>query len=174
MEENQPKTGKFALNYGLLSGGIGVIFGLMLYSMDMHYQGEFMTVIISLLITLGVIIFALLQFKKANNGFMSFGQALKVGVGLCLVAGIIGVVFNQIMANFIDPDMIEKAVEFQRNKLLETSSFTPEQIDEQLAMGRKFQTPVMQIAFGLLGSIFFGFLLTLIPALVLKKQENLD
>ena len=174
MEENQPKTGKYALNYGLLSGGIGVIFGLMLYSMDMHYQGDIMTVVISLVITLAVIILALIQFKKANNGFMSFGQALKIGVGLCLIGGIIAVIFNQIMANFIDPDMLGKAIEFQKNKLLETTSLTATQIDEQLAMGKKFQTPVMQIAFGLLGSIFFGFILTLIPALVLKKQENLD
>jgi len=105
---------------------------------------------------------------------MSFGQALKIGVGLCLIGGIIGVIFNQIMTNFVDPDMIDKAMEFQKNKLMKTTSLTPAQIDEQLAMGKKFQTPVMQIAFGLIGSIFFGFILTLVPALVLKKQENLD
>ena len=174
MEENQPKTGKFALNYGLILGGVSVIFGFMLYTADMHYQQEMITVIISSIITLAAIILALVQFKKANNGFMSFGQALKIGVGLCLIGGIIGVIFNQLMINVIDPEMINKAIEFQRNKLLETTSLTPDQIDAQMEMGKKFQTPLIQIAFGLLGSVIFGFILTLIPALVLKKRENLD
>lgn len=174
MEENQAKTGKFALTYGLILGGINLVFIIMLYSMDMHYQNEWPTVVIGLSIMIAMIVVGMLQFKKANNGFMSFGQALKVGVGICLISGVIGIIVSQIMTNFIDPEMIDKATEFARNKMLAETALTPEQIDAQLEMGAKFQTPVMQIVFGLVINIVLGFIFSLIPALVLKKQEVLD
>lgn len=174
MEENLPKTGKFALTYGLILGGINLIFIIMLYSMDMHYQNEWPTMVIGITLMIAVIIVGMIQFKKANNGFMSFGQALKVGVGICLISGIIGIVVSQIMMNFIDPDMVAKATEFARNKMLEETALTVEQIDAQIEMGAKFQTPLMQVLFGLIINIVLGFVFSLIPALVLKKQEVLD
>ena len=174
MEENQPKTGKFALQYGLLLGGVGIVFALMLYSLDMHYQGGIMVMVVSILITLAAIVIGLLQFRKANNGLMTFGQGLKLGVGICLIVGIIGILFNQVMANVIDPEMINKAMDYQKAQLLETTKMTPSQVDERMEMGKKFSTPTMQIAFGLLYVVVSGFLFSLIPALVLKKTENLN
>lgn len=171
MEENQPKTGKFALNFGLLLGGISVIFTFILYTMDMHYQGGVSVLVVSLVLSLAAIILGLTQFKKANNGFMSFGQALKIGVGICLIGGIVSILFNQIIVNVIDPDTMTKAMDYARAQLQETTNMTTDQIDQQLEMQQKFSTPVMQIAFGLLFSLFFGFVLTLIPALVLKKSQ---
>ncbi|RRQ48203.1 DUF4199 domain-containing protein [Maribacter algicola] len=172
MEENKPKTGQFALTYGAILGGISIIFGIMLYSADMHYQGGIAVMLISLALSIAGIVLAMIQFKKANGGFMSFAQALKVGVGVSLIAGIIGIIFNQLMANVIDPDMMNKAMEFQRNQLTETTSMTPEQIDAQMEMGKKFSTPTMQIVFGLVFSLFFGFIISLISGLILKKQEE--
>jgi len=174
MEENQPKTGKIALTYGLLLGGIGVIFAFMLYTMDMHYQGGVAVMLISIGLSLAALVLAMLQFKKANNGFMSFGQALKIGVGVCLIGGIVGILFNQVMSNFIDPEMMTKAMEFQKANLMDTTALTPDQIDAQMESGKKFTTPTMQILFGLLYSVVSGFIFSLIPALVLKKQEVLD
>lgn len=174
MEENAPKTGKYALNFGLLLGVVSVIFAFMLYTADMHYQGGIPVMLISLSLSLAALIIAMIQFKKANSGYMTFGQALKIGVGVCLIGGIIGIIFNQIMANVIDPDMMAKAMEFQKNQLLETTKMTVEQVDAQMEMGKSFSTPTMQIVFGLIFSIVIGFVLSLIPALVLKKNENLN
>ena len=172
MEENQPKTGKFALQYGLLLGGVGIVFALMLYSLDMHYQGGIMVMVVSILISLAAIVIGLLQFRKANNGLMTFGQGLKLGVGICLIGGIIGILFNQVMANVIDPDMISKAMDYQKAQLLETTKMTPAQVDERMEMGKQFSTPTMQMVFGLLYVVVSGFLFSLIPALVLKKTEK--
>ncbi|MDP5062819.1 MAG: DUF4199 domain-containing protein, partial [Maribacter sp.] len=124
MEDNEPKTGKYALNFGLLLGVVSVIFAFMLYTADMHYQGGIPIMLISLSLSLAALIIAMIQFKKANRGYMTFGQALKIGVGVCLIGGIIGIIFNQIMANVIDPDMMAKAMEFQKNQLLETTKMT--------------------------------------------------
>ncbi len=174
MEENQPKTGKFALTYGLLLGAASAIFTFMLYTMDMHYQNEWPVIVISIAISLTALIVGMIQFKKANNGFMSFGQALKVGVGVSLIGGVIAIIFSLILSNFIDPEMVNKSMEFQKTKLMDSTALKVEQIEDQLEMQRKFTTPAMQILFGLLTSIVSGFIFSLIPALVLKKQEVLD
>ncbi|MCM4153074.1 DUF4199 domain-containing protein [Arenibacter sp. N53] len=174
MEETKPKTGKYALTYGLLLGAIGIVFALMLYSLDMHYQGGMMVLSVSLIITIVMMVIGMLQFRKDNNGLMSFGQALKIGVGIGLIGGIIGILFNQIMAGVIDPEMMNKAMEYQKGTLLETTKMTPDQIDAQMEMGKKFTTPSMQIVFGLVYSVVASFLLSLIPALILKKQETIQ
>ena len=119
-------------------------------------------------------VIGMLQFRKDNNGLMSFGQALKIGVGIGLIGGIIGILFNQIMAGVIDPEMMNKAMEYQKGTLLETTKMTPDQIDAQMEMGKKFTTPSMQIVFGLVYSVVASFLLSLIPALILKKQETIQ
>ena len=170
MEENKPKTGKIALTYGLILGAISVVFMLMLYSLDMHYQGGPMVMGVSIVITIAVIVIGMIQFKKANNGFMSFGQGLKVGVGIGLIGGIIGIIFNQVMSGLIDPQMMEKAMEYQRGMLLGTTKMTPEQVDAQMEMAKKFSTPSMQVVFGLVYSVVASFLFSLIHALLLKKS----
>src|SRR5690554_6343193 len=174
MEENKPKTGKIALTYGLILAAISIIFMLMLYSLDMHYQGGTMVMGVSIVITIAVIVIGMIQFKKANNGFMSFGQGLKVGVGIGLIGGIIGIIFNQIMVGVIDPQMMEKAMEYQRGMLLETTKMTTAQVDAQMEMAKKFSTPSMQIVFGLIYSVVASFLLSLIPALILKRSETIQ
>tara|TARA_R100001369_G_scaffold92912_1_gene141388 strand:- start:9299 stop:9823 length:525 start_codon:yes stop_codon:yes gene_type:complete len=174
MEENQPKTGKYALTYGLILGAISVAFLLMLYSLDMHYQGGPMVMGVSLLITIAVIAIGMMQFKKDNKGFMSFGEGLKIGVGIGLIAGIIGIIFNQILAGVIDPEMMNKAMEYQKGLLMETTKMTPEQIDAQMEGAKKFTTPSMQIVFGLVYSVVASLLLSLIPALILKKKETIQ
>lgn len=171
MEENKPNTGKFALNYGALLGGVSVVFILMLYSLDMHYQGGGMVIGVSVILSLAVIVLGMMQFKKANNGYMSFGQGLKVGVGISLVAGIIGIAMNQLMQSVIDPEMLNKGMEIQKAAWTE-AGLTSDQIDGQLEMFKKFQTPLMQILFGLLYGVVGGFLYSLIPALILKKTET--
>ena len=140
--------------------------------MDLHYQGGTSVVVISTLLTLAFIVIGMLQFKTANSGIMSFGQALKVGVGIGLISAVISIAFNLVLTNFIDPDTLAKSLEFQRQNLIENSELTLEQIDMQLEMAQKFSTPAFQAGLGLLASAIFSFLLALIPAAILKKNEE--
>ncbi len=174
MEENQPNTGKYALTYGAILGGMSIIFILMLFSVDMHYQGGAIVVVISVLLAIAAIVFGMIQFRKANRGFMTLSQAMKVGVGIALVGGIIGIIFNQVMTSVIDPEMLNKAMEFQKEGLLESTKMTSEQIDAQMELGKSFATPGIQIAIGLVFSLVTGLIYSVIAGLILKREENLN
>ena len=173
MEEQQPKTGKFALKYGIIIGVIGIVFNLMLYSQDMHYQIDLKRLIFTLV--LGVIfivvgsIFAIREFKKSNNGFISIAEGLKIGVGMALISGIIGIIFSFVLTKVIDPEMEQKALEYSTNVLLE-SGMSQEQVQKQID-SQKNPNPFLQIAGVLIFNLFIGFIGSLIPALALKKSR---
>lgn len=169
MEENQPKTGKFALNFGLILGAISLVFGIMLYTMDMHYQRNTAVSIVGIAITIVVLFFAINQFKKNNNGFLTISEALKIGVGAALIAAIIGVIYQYALANFIDPDFINKAIDAQMGEAIAKGDMTPEQAEQGKEMGKKFfwiGYPVYVVI-----SVFLGFIISLIIGLILKKQK---
>jgi len=54
------------LTYGLILGGVSIIFNLMLFFLDMHTQQSPAVGIVSVVIMIGVLMFAFIQFKKAN------------------------------------------------------------------------------------------------------------
>lgn len=176
MEENKPSTGKIALKYGIILGLIGIVFNLMLYSQDLHYQIDFKRLLfnigIGLIFVVVGTILAIKEFKKGNNGFVSLGQGLKMGVGLSLISGIIGIIFGLVLAHVIDPEMQEKGFQFAVESMRE-AGMTESQIDQRM-QGQKDPNYPVQIGIGLIFTIILGFIGAIIPALVMKKSENLD
>ena len=171
MESSLP-TRSFMLTYGAILGALSVVFSFMLYTMDMHYQGGTMVTVVSVVLSVPLYGVGMYQYRAANAGLLTFWQAVKLGVGIALISGIIVVLCNLILTRVIDPETMTKAMDFQREQLIENTELTIEQIDAQLAAMQKFQTPAIQAAFGLLFSVIFGFLLSLLPAAILRKSEE--
>ena len=171
MEENQPKTGKYALNLGVLTGATGVIFGIMLFSMDMHYEQSAPIQITQTIILIVGIVIGIVLFKKANKSFLTLSQALKVGAGVALIAGIIGLIWFFILSNVIEPDYMDKAYEIGKVSAMEQNpKLTEEQIDQGIAMQKEFAWVFYPI--GLIINIVIGLVTGLIAGLVMKKEES--
>lgn len=172
MEETQPKTGKFGLTYGLLLGGISVIFGFLLYSMDMHYERGWAVNTVNFLIMAVVIVLAIYQFKKANGGFISLAEAMKVGLATALIAAIVGILWQIVFINFIEPEFLDKIFEISKAEMIEQN---PKMTDEQIAQGegmiKMFTSKSVIAIMALVGSLFFGSIISLVGGLILKKQK---
>jgi hypothetical protein len=171
--ENPPlKTSTYALRYGLLLGLISVVFGVMIFMLEMHYQQDQKIGIVSLAINLILIILGLVAFKKANGGYISLAQALKTGLGIALIAGIIAVTYQLILVTVLDPDTIQKTIDFQMEKIrMEQPELPAETLDQIESMQRKFTSPWMMVAIGLVFSLFIGFVFSLIGGLIIKKSR---
>ena len=170
MEENQPKTGKFALNYGVLLGVVSVVFGLMLFSMDMHYDQGWAIRGISLALTLAAILLGVSQFKKANAGFLTISQALKLGTGIALIAGIIGLIYFFLLSNVIEPGYMDKMYEIgKETAMADNPELTEEQIDQGIEMQKSFAWLTYPIV--LIFNIIVGLVFGLIGGLIMKKQK---
>lgn len=172
MENNSSTLKSHILQYGLLLGGISVVFALMLFFLDMHYSQESAVGIISIAITAAVIILGQYNFRKENEGFLSFGESLKLGVGIALISSVIGVTYQVLLVTVIDPDTIPKMIEIAKNQLYDANpEMTQEQLDGILEMQKKFISPQMMVAFGLIGGLLIGFVISMISGLILKRNR---
>ncbi|WP_190809111.1 DUF4199 domain-containing protein [Flagellimonas sp. S3867] len=170
MEGTQPKTRKFSLRYGLIAGIAGIVFGIMLYFADLHYDRSFAIQAIQFGILAVFTVIAAIQYKKANNGYIKLAQALKIGAGVGLIAAILGTLYFLVLSNIIEPDYLEKATEIQRVKTFEENpGLTQEQWDQGVAFQKKL-FPVF-LAFGLVISALFGLIVGLITGLIIKKDN---
>ena len=172
MKNNSSTLKSHILQYGILLGGISVVFALMLFFLDMHYTQDSSVGIVSIVITIAVIILGQYNFRKDNEGFLSFGEALKLGVGIALISSIIGVIYQVLLVTMIDPDTIPKMITIAENQLYESNpEMSQEQIDQILEMQSKFISPGMMAAFGLIGGLFIGFIISMITGLILKRNR---
>ncbi len=170
MDSNQPTTGKFSLNYGLILGGLSVVFGLMLYYAEAHTSQSPATTVISIVMMVAVIFWGISNFKKANGGFLKVGQALKIGAGIALIAGIIAVIYTIFLSNVLDPDFASKIMDARLAEAAAENGLTQEQVQQQKEMGIKFfwmGYPVM-----LIFNILLGLVIGLVAGLILKKAPQ--
>ena len=170
MEENQPKTGSYSWKFGALAGGATLVFSLMLYSMDLIYEQNVLTGIIPFILTAVAIILGIIQFKIANQGFLTLSEALKLGTGIGVIAGIIGVLYLLIFSNIIEPDYLDKLSAAQSEMILESNpKMTPAQVDQAIEMQKKMAWigyPVALILYAL-----FGLVIGLVTGLIVKKEK---
>ncbi|QTE23639.1 DUF4199 domain-containing protein [Polaribacter cellanae] len=169
--ENQASSKSIILNYGLTLGIISVVINLIVYAMGMHLDPHWSVALISGILFIVFIIFGIKKFKETNGGFMSWGQGVKVGVGVAIIAALIGVIYNYIFMNFIEPEFMNQVMEVQNQKLMD-QGMTQEQIENANEMGKAFRGPGMMAAMGIIGSAIGGFVVAAIAAAIMKKSEE--
>ncbi len=171
METQSTSLKKIALNYGVLLALLSIVLQVISYVLDVHIDRPWWLTVLQLLISVSVIVYGIKAFKTENTSFLTLSQALKTGLAISLVAGIIAVVFNYIFMNFIDPDFIQKTLDFSREQMIENyPDMSQAQIESSLEISAKFMTPWIMSAFAIIATLFFGFIISLFAGLVMKKN----
>jgi hypothetical protein len=171
MENQTPSVKKIAINYGLLLALLSIVLQVISYVLDVHIDRPWWLSVVQLLISVSVIVYGIKLYKTENSGYLTLGQALKTGLAISLVAGIIAVIFNYIFMNYIDPDFIQKTMEFSKEQMIEKNpDMTQAQIDSAMDISAKFMSPLFMSAFAILGTLFFGFIISLVAGLIMKKN----
>ncbi len=171
METQTTSLKKIALNYGVLLALLSIVLQVISYVLDVHIDRPWWLTVLQLIISVGVIVYGIKAFKISNENYLTLGQALKTGLAISLVAGVIAVVFNYIFMNYIDPDFVQKTLDFSREQMLvKNPEMTQEQIDMAMNMSAKFMSPMIMSAFAIIATLFFGFIISLFAGLVMKKN----
>ena len=132
----------------------------------------FMIFLISLIIMIGVLLYSFISFKKQNEGFLSLSEALKIGIGVSLVSALIGIVYTQILVNFLDPDTMKKSLELSMDTMrAENPEMPQEALDTARSMQEKMSSPLIFSAVQIIFALFFGFIISLIGGLIVKKSR---
>lgn len=177
METQTASVKKIAMNYGLLLGLASIAFSVILYVTGNHLEQTLWSSVISFLIMLAFIVYGLKAFKKDNGGFMSLGEALKTGVAIALISGILGAIYFYVFVTMIEPDFTAQILEVQRETMIEANPDMPkEQMEMSMGIAEKMTQPWIMVAFAVIGSLFFGFIISLVAGLIMKqpKPEHLQ
>tara|TARA_B100001173_G_scaffold312545_1_gene334594 strand:- start:6112 stop:6636 length:525 start_codon:yes stop_codon:yes gene_type:complete len=172
MENQKNTTAKTAINFGLILGGISIVYGLMLFFLDMHYQNETATSLIGYAFLIVIILWAIIDFKKKNEGYISLSETLKTGVGTALISALIVCVYSIILTEYLDPEFLDKSIGYQKQKMLqENPEISVENVNKMFDMQKEFTGPFVISGFIIIFNLFFSFVFSLIVGLIVKKSK---
>lgn len=161
---------KETLNYGIIYGLITVVFSVLTYMFDLTFK----TWIIwpSLLLSIIVLYFLLRSYRDHyNNGFISYGRSVGAGVIISIYAAIITAIYIYVLYAFIDPGLMDKSLAMAEEKLI-AKGLPEEAVDQALAMQAKMMKPWFTALMGIINSVFYGLILSLIVSLFVMKKGN--
>jgi energy-converting hydrogenase Eha subunit A len=172
MENQKASVRKIALNYGLILALLTIGLSVIVWVMGVHMDQPWWQSLLNFIFMTLCIVYGLKAFKKEGDGFMSLGDAIKTGLAISLVAGLIGSIFTYIFITFIEPEFITQMLDAQRDKMIEDQpNMTQEQMDMAMGMTEKFMSPWFMFAMGLIASLFFGFIISLVAGLIMKQNR---
>jgi hypothetical protein len=159
--------GKNALNYGLILGGISVVYTILLWVM-----GQFMNKplgYIGMLFTIGVMFYGTKDYRdKHLGGFMSYGKAFSSNFLIGLYSTIIGTIFAFVLFKYLDPKMIETIKETAIETAMQKNpNLTQEQLEGTMSF---VMSPVFFTLSAFIGGAFLDAILALIMAIFHKKE----
>ena len=172
METQTPSVKKIAMTYGVLWGLGTIILGVIGYVTNNYLERSWTTSLIGIAIMIAAIVFGLKAFKKDSGGYMSFGEGLKTGMAITLIAALIGAIWTYLFVTVIEPDFVTLLLERTQEQMLEQNpDMTDEQIDVAIEMTERFTQPWLMSTFSIIGSLFFGFITSLICSAVMKVNR---
>lgn len=169
--ENQKKSFKqIVTTYGLYLALVSILLLVVMYVTNTNQNWAIS--LVSFALTVLILVYAIKTFKQQNENYLSLGEGLKVGMATAAIAGLLAGVYAYLHYSFIYPEYIDTVLEEARMQMAEQSQgMTEEQMDQALGFTESFTTPFMMATFSLIGSLFFGFIISLITSLVMKKER---
>lgn len=169
--ENQASSKNIILNYGLYLGIASVLINLVVYATGDYLKPHWSVSVLGGVLMIGMIVFAFKKFKEINGGFMSWGQSVKIGVGLTVVSAIIVIAYQQLFQNFIEPEYMQQMMMMQEQAWID-AGMTSEGIDGAKEMMQKFQGPLISSAIGIVVAAFIGFVVSAITGAIMKQSAE--
>ncbi len=111
------------------------------------------------------------EFKEQQGGYIKFGEAFSAGFKYALFAGLILAVFMYIYVGFVNPELLAKSVEEQRDKMMEKNGLSSEQVDTAIEVSKKYGAIIASVS-QVIGSAIFGVIISLIGAAIFKKERS--
>jgi hypothetical protein len=174
--ENTTKPSKSYLQFGLFYGLVMILTFVIIYVLNIDIMknkmiGTTSSILNYLFLPLLFIYLGCLDFKKNNNGFMSFVESLKVGVSVVFVAALLFGGFNVIF-NIIFPEYLNEILRNTKAIMLEQNpKMTSEQVGMAISMTKKFSAPWFSFPITIAVFSFLGLIYSLIIGMILKNDN---
>lgn len=166
----RPSSAKVALTNGLYMGIALIVISLILYLLGLN--AESYAPYFSYAVMIGLTIVFVLQWRnKYNDGYISYSSAFGNGFLTILFGAIISAVYAYVFFAFIAPGelqvMLDKAEEGMYDK-----GMSEQEIEMGMKYTRMMMTEWMMPIWVIVGSAFWGAVISAILAIFLKKERK--
>lgn len=156
-------TLKFGIIIGLACSLWTYIMGFLGWYRDPVLLNLFWLVVI---IEIVILFFALKQSGAENTYWQQVGS----GTLMAVIGGVIIFILSYLFTTTVFPNYFKELEEINR-QMLTDSGKTAEEVETLVNQMKAAQTPFMQALSGMLGTIFTGFIVSLIIGAIYKKKN---
>ncbi|PYE81092.1 uncharacterized protein DUF4199 [Winogradskyella epiphytica] len=170
MEDKEPSIKPIAYTYGLYSAliSIGILVIMYVTNMDKSWTVS----IVSIVLSIAIYFYGIKAFKEANGNLLSIGQAIKVGLAIAVIGGLISAVYSYFHYEFIYPEFIDMQRETAYKQMVEANpNMTAEQIEQSLGITNIFMNSTFFSLSSVIGSLIFGLIISVILGLFMRKDR---
>ena len=173
MEEpiEKSSTKQVSIKWGLIAAIVAIVFFIILTLTETDtspWAGW-----IGLIPFIIIVVLAHKEFKEGGDGFMSYSKGLGIGTLVALVSAVVSGIFRYIYIKFVDEGYFER-IEEQTIRQLEERGLSDSEIEAALEISSNFTNPEISLVFGIVGGVFFGFILSLIITAFTKNSNPED
>jgi hypothetical protein len=154
---------------GVILSAVSIVFAIIVYVFNLYEMSALSY--INYAIFLGGLIYGAVLYSNQNNNNVTFGNLFAHGFKTTAVVIVITSVYTIISIKFLFPDMVDKALEIARKKMMENPKMTDEIIEQAISMTRKFFIP-FALGGTIIGTGILGAIGSAIGAGVAKKNPN--
>lgn len=170
--KNQSLSKGIMVNYGVMLGLLVVLIGVATYALGQTYDPSIVFSILQYLVPLVVIYLGIKKFRELNENSLTLGEAIKTGLGISLIGGVILAIYTFILVNYIEPEYFTKMFETLEAKMLEKNpNMSDEQLEMSLAMMKKMSGTWVSIGSVIMMSLFGGLIYSLVSGFILKRNK---
>jgi hypothetical protein len=168
---------KSAVTYGVVFGAIMILELIIMYILkpdpiENGWAGTIMQVCNFLIFPILFITLACNNYKNnINGGFISFGQCLKIGVSVMVLAAVIYSIFYVIFTLIFPDFLIDAAEQVRRVTIEQNPNMTEEQLEMTTSMTSKFMQPMLAVPLSIIMNAFVGLIMSLIVGAIVKRDN---
>ena len=162
---------KKVYSIGIVAGLIPALFKTILFfsGYTESHAGSFTNLAELVVIALAIPI-AVFVARKDNGGVLPFNRALKTGMAIAALSGIIVCVFTFVYYKYMNTSMVENAIA-EATKYAADKNLSPEDTKKTIGGARQVYSPVVQATSALFGIMLAGFFVSVISAVIFKREE---
>lgn len=169
METTKPAIKPIAFTYGLYLGLLTIVGLVIAYIANLDKSWVLSGV--SIVITILIYFYGIKTYKAQNGNMLSIKDAIKVGLAMAAVGGVIAAVYAFIHYSYIYPEFIDKIREqAYLDMTTKNPNMTQDQVDQASGMMNMFTSPFFMSTMTLIWSLFFGLIVSLITGAIMKKD----
>lgn len=169
---------KNILTFGIISGIIvsGLISITAICYQQQNFEGNMILGFSVMILAFAFIFVGIKNYRdKFNNGILSFGKAMQIGLSIAFIASTMYVLTWVIAYYNFMPDFMDVMTAQNIEKLKVDKELTNAEMSAKIAeinnMKELYKSPLMVVLFTYLEIFPIGIIVTLISALILKRKQ---